>query len=197
MVRPRADNYEERRGEILDKAAAMFAERGFDATSMSSIASGLGVSKALVYHYFQSKEELLYQMLHSHCLLLVETAARAVQSSKEADQQLESLVLELMRLYMSSRDKHVVLMNSLKALSPEQQKEIKALEREIVAHIKSLVQLLRPGLSESEVTSLAMYLMGSINWTYTWFKVSGSISPDKYAEMAAQLFLNGLKGATL
>ncbi len=95
MVRPRAENYEERRGEILDKAAAMFAERGFDATSMSSIASGLGVSKALVYHYFQSKEELLYQMLHSHCLLLVETAAKAVQSSQKADQQLESLVLEL------------------------------------------------------------------------------------------------------
>jgi Transcriptional regulator len=63
VVRPRADNYEERQLEILDTAAAMFAERGFDGTPMSAIATGCGVSKALLYHYFESKEELLYQML--------------------------------------------------------------------------------------------------------------------------------------
>lgn len=193
MVRPRAENYEERQLEILDTAAAMFAERGFDGTPMSAIATGCGVSKALLYHYFESKEELLYQMLKSHCLLLIETASKAVSVAGDDRARLESLVQELMALYMGSRDKHVVLMNNLKALSPEQQKEIKTLERQIVSTIKGLIGKLQPSLNEPERTAMAMYLMGAINWTYTWFKPKGAISSADYATMAATMFIEGLK----
>lgn len=69
MVRPRAENYQERRSEILDAAASIFAERGFDGTSTSAIAVKCGVSKALLYHYFTSKEEILFEMLVAHCQL--------------------------------------------------------------------------------------------------------------------------------
>ncbi len=192
MVRPRAENYEERRVEILDTAAALFAARGFEATSMSSIAGALGVSKALVYHYFESKEELLFEMLLSHCRLLIETANRAVASGN-AEEKLKELIASLMQLYMSSRDKHVVLMNCLKALSLEQQAEIKGEEKKIVAIIKGLVGQIKKDSSSGEVSATAMYLMGSINWTYTWFKEGGAISAQDYAELAARLFLEGLK----
>lgn len=192
MVRPRAENYEERRVEILDTAAALFAARGFEATSMSSIAGALGVSKALVYHYFESKEELLFEMLLSHCRLLIETANRAVASGN-AEEKLKELIASLMQLYMSSRDKHVVLMNCLKALSLEQQAEIKGEEKKIVAIIKGLVGQIKKDSSAGEVSATAMYLMGSINWTYTWFKEGGAISAQDYAELAARLFLEGLK----
>jgi len=192
VVRPRAENYEERRVEILDTAAALFAARGFEATSMSSIAGALGVSKALVYHYFESKEELLFEMLLSHCRLLIETANRAVASGN-AEEKLKELIASLMQLYMSSRDKHVVLMNCLKALSLEQQAEIKGEEKKIVAIIKGLVGQIKKDSSSGEVSATAMYLMGSINWTYTWFKEGGAISAQDYAELAARLFLEGLK----
>lgn len=159
---------------------------------MSSIAGGLGVSKALVYHYFESKEDLLFEMLLSHCRLLIETANRAVASgSPEA--KLKELIASLMQLYMSSRDKHVVLMNCLKALSPEQQAEIKSEEKKIVAIIKELIGQIKKDSSASEISATAMYLMGSINWTYTWFKEGGAISAQDYAELAARLFLDGLK----
>jgi TetR/AcrR family transcriptional regulator len=192
VVRPRAENYEERRVEILDTAAALFAARGFEATSMSSIAGALGVSKALVYHYFESKEELLFEMLLSHCRLLIETANRAVASGN-AEEKLKELIASLMQLYMSSRDKHVVLMNCLKALSLEQQAEIKGEEKKIVAIIKGLVGQIKKDASAGEVSATAMYLMGSINWTYTWFKEGGAISAQDYAELASRLFLEGLK----
>lgn len=192
MVRPRAENYEERRVEILDTAAALFAARGFEATSMSSIAGALGVSKALVYHYFESKEELLFEMLLSHCRLLIETANRAVASGN-AEEKLKELIASLMQLYMSSRDKHVVLMNCLKALSLEQQAEIKGEEKKIVAIIKGLVGQIKKDSSAGEVSATAMYLMGSINWNYTWFKEGGAISAQDYAELASRLFLEGLK----
>ncbi len=197
MVRPRADNYQERRSEILDAAASIFAERGFDGTSTSAIALKCGVSKALLYHYFASKEEILFEMLVAHCQFLVATAQAALSEKQSGEEQLASVVGELISLYMSSQEKHIALMNNLKSLSGEQQKEIKKLERILVQIIKSIVARLRPELSEPLQTSLAMYLMGSINWTYTWFKPEGPVSSEQFAELVSSMFLNGLNKAEM
>lgn len=204
MVRPRAENYEERRLELLDAAASMFAEKGFDGASMAQIASSCGVSKALLYHYYKSKEELLYSMLLSHCLLLVRTGEEAVaeagrsfggsvQEGDKARAQLDSLVRSLMQLYIESRDKHVVLLNNLHALPKEQQQEIRQLEKNLVGIIKGLLKELKPGATDAVRTALAMYLMGAVNWTYTWFKPDGPVSHEEYASLATSTFLHGIE----
>jgi AcrR family transcriptional regulator len=194
MVRPRAENYEEKRQSILDGAAAMFAERGFDGTSIAAIAQYCGVSKALLYHYYQSKEALLFDMLHSHCTLLVETAKGSIEKNHEPERQLQSLIRSLMALYVSSRDKHVVLLNSLHCLPQDQQKQIKDQEKRVLQVIKDLLAKLRPGLDAPTKTSLAMYLMGAINWTYTWFKAQGAVSAQEFADLATTIFLSGIHG---
>lgn len=194
MVRPRADNYEERRQGLLDGAAKMFAEHGFDGTSIADIARGLGISKALLYHYYQSKEAILYDMLHSHCRLLVETTSQAARQAAQAEDQLGNVVRALMGLYVTSRDKHVVLLNNLHCLPPAQQEEIKRLEKQVVQVIKDLVAELSPDLPAPAVTSLTMYLMGAINWTYTWFKAEGAVSEKRFAELAIETFLYGVYG---
>lgn len=193
MARPRADNYEQRRQEILDTAAAMFAAHSFDGASISDIAQKCGVSKALLYHYYPSKEALLYDILHSHCLLLTETARKALNEEDDPKTQLKSLVRALMKLYMSSRDKHIVLMNNLHCLPDDQQKTIKELERMILQHIRAIIEKLRPDLTEQMRASLTMYLMGAINWTYTWFKPHGPMSPKQFADVATALFLDGVE----
>ncbi len=193
MVRPRADNYEERKQEIADAAAAVFAEQGFDGSSISFVAQRCGVSKALLYHYFQSKEDLLYYMLKSHCQLLVECATSALRTSANPEKQLRSLIRELMQLYMNARDKHAVLLNNLKSLPENQQDEIRELEKRVVQSIKKLVGKLRPDLSEQMRTATAMYLMGAINFTYVWFKPQGPISARQYADLATSIFLEGIQ----
>ncbi len=192
MVRPRAENYLERQQGILDAAAAMFAKHGFNGTSIAALADSCGVSKALLYHYYDSKEALLYDMLLVHCKLLSETAVNATLQSDTPETQLNSLVRALMDLYMNSRDKHVVLLNDLHCLPEAQQIEIKAEERKVLQVIKDLVTKLRPDLKPPQVTSLTMYLMGAVNWTYTWFKPQGQVSADEYADLATATFLRGL-----
>jgi len=191
MVRTRAENYVERQQGIRDGAAAMFADKGFNGTSIAAIAEHCGVSKALLYHYYSSKEALLFDMLLSHCQLLVETAENAVKNSDSPDEQLKSLVRALMHLYSSSRDKHVVLLNDLHCLPLEQQKQIKELERRVLQVIKNVLVELRPDLNASAITSLTMFLMGAVNWTYTWFKPDGAISPKEFADLATTVFLDG------
>lgn len=193
MARPRADNYVERQQSILDVAASIFAEHGFNGTSIASLAEACGVSKALLYHYYDSKEALLYDMLLVHCKLLSSTAANAVKLSSKPEEQLHNVITSLLELYMGSRDKHVVLLHDLHCLPKEQQKAIKEEERRVLQVIKDLLKKLRPDLTPSETTSFTMYLMGAVNWTYTWFKPQGSVSAAKYAEIVTTTFLHGFK----
>lgn len=192
MVRPRAENYLERQQGILDAAAAMFAKHGFNGTSIAALADSCGVSKALLYHYYDSKEALLYDMLLVHCKLLSETASNATRESDKPEEQLRSLVRALMELYMSSRDKHVVLLNDLHCLPENQQTEIKEEERKVLQEIKDLIVKLRPDLKPPQVTSLTMYLMGAVNWTYTWFKPQGPVTAAEFADLATATFLSGI-----
>ena len=62
MARTRAKDYDEKRAAILHAAARIFAEGGFDRTSMATLAAECGVSKALLYHYYASKEALLHDI---------------------------------------------------------------------------------------------------------------------------------------
>jgi AcrR family transcriptional regulator len=194
VVRPRAENYDEKRQDILDGAAEMFAKDGFDGTGIATIAQHLGVSKALLYHYYQSKEALLYDMLFLHCQLLVQTASEAIVAQQSPQLKLQSVIRALMGLYVRSRNKHIVLLNDLHCLPQAQQRQIKNQEKKVLNVIKSAVAELRPELSAAANSALTMYLMGAINWTYTWFNPDGPLSEQQFADLATALFLTGMTG---
>lgn len=195
MARPRAEDYNEKRQYILDRAATLFAAQGFSATSISAIAQYCGVSKALLYHYYRSKEALLFDVLDSHCTLLVQTAVHATNKQDRPDKQLKQLIRALMAIYVEAKDKHIVLVNDLHCLPNQQQGHIRNLERKVVQVLKDLVAQLQPDLDLNSRTALSMYLMGAINWTYTWFDPKGAIDAKEFADLATSLFLNGVLGA--
>ncbi len=193
MARPRADDYLEKQQLILDGAAILFARKGFAGTSIASIADLCKASKALIYHYYQSKESMLFDMLFTHCQLLLKTAQEIMDQDKlKPEQKLRQLLRAFMAIYVSARAKHVVLLNDLHWLPEQQQKEIRELERKVIDIFKGLVRALRPDLSEKTVTALSMSLMGSINWTYIWFKPEGPLTPHKFADITAGLFFAGI-----
>ncbi|MCG8360388.1 MAG: TetR/AcrR family transcriptional regulator, partial [Kiloniellales bacterium] len=66
MARTRATDYDDKRRAILSRAARLFADDGFDRVSMASIAADCGVSKALLYHYYESKDALLFDVIGEH-----------------------------------------------------------------------------------------------------------------------------------
>jgi len=193
MARPRADDYLEKQQLILDRAAILFARKGFAGTSIASIAEFCNASKALIYHYYQSKESMLYDMLSTHCELLLRTAQEiSKQSEGDSEAKLRLLLHKFMAIYVSARAKHVVLLNDLHWLPEKQQKQIRELQRKVIDIFKDLVRTIRPDLNEMNVTALAMSLMGSINWTYIWFKPEGALTAEKFADLTADVFFTGI-----
>ncbi|MEM7441197.1 MAG: helix-turn-helix domain-containing protein [Pseudomonadota bacterium] len=66
MARTIAKNYDEKRGLILDRAARLFADEGFDRASVNSVAQACDISKANIYHYYKSKDEILFDILDKY-----------------------------------------------------------------------------------------------------------------------------------
>ena len=71
MARTQAADYEERRTAIVEQAARLFAERGFLGASIADLAEACDSSKSLIYHYYASKEDILYDVMHSHVRALL------------------------------------------------------------------------------------------------------------------------------
>src|SRR4051812_43862497 len=171
MPRPRADDYGEKQQRIRDCAAELFAARGFDATSTADIATEGGFSKALIYHYFRSKEEILQDLLDAHMERLLEAAEGALQEADEPRAKLRAFVRAHMRIYATARAKHILLLNELDALPRRGRTAIVSKQRRLINLAADLFAELAPALRSSARLRMpvAMSFYGMINWTCTWY----------------------------
>ena len=128
MSRPRAADHDLKRRAILDRSAKLFADRGYARTSMSDIAAACGSSKALLYHYYENKEQLLYDLLEAHFLKLEEAVHAADAPEALPVDRLRGLIAALLAAYEGADAMHKVQINELSALPVPRQQELKAYE---------------------------------------------------------------------
>jgi AcrR family transcriptional regulator len=190
MPRPQSPDYDKRRDAIVEAAAGLYARHGFPGASVSDLAKACGSSKSLIYHYFPSKDDILYEVMAAHLDALVHAANEAMQAG-DARERLRVLTLSFMRLYAGAQNAHKVLLNELENLPPERRAEVVAKQRHVITVVEALVREMRPDLDPVRLP-VAMLFFGMINWTHTWFRPAGSVSPERIAEMAANLMLGGL-----
>ncbi|MBI3451524.1 MAG: TetR/AcrR family transcriptional regulator [Rhodospirillales bacterium] len=197
MARPRADDYGEKQQLIRDRAAELFATRGFAGTSTADIARACGFSKALFYHYFASKEQVLYDLLIAYVTALLAAAEAALAESADPRAQFRAVVRAHLRLYATARARHILLLNELDALPAAEKAEIVGLERRLVRLVADLIGRLAPPIRERRELRVptAMAFYGMINWTYTWYRPNGRLTPESFADLAVDLFLDGIGAA--
>lgn len=195
MARVRAAEYDERRDAILDQAAELFAVRGFARTSMNAISEACGASKAALYHYYDGKDALLYDILDSHIRFLLDTVEEIAGNEPDAEARLYLLTESLMQGYADADARHKVLLNEMGSLAPDKREIIRRMERRIVEVFAETIAAINPALAAPErLKPVTMSLLGMLNWHYTWFKPGGALTREAYARMATDLFLNGVKG---
>lgn len=195
MARPRAADFEEKQSHILRSAAAVFAQLGMDKASMSQIAKECGVSKALLYHYYPSKDALIFTIINTHITRLDEAVVAADDPSLPAPERLERLIAAVLETYRGADEAHKVQLNAGSALSREQRARLRDIEKRIVGRFAGVLTELNPALAEPGshlVTPVTMSLFGMVNWVYTWFKDDGSLSREDYARIATQIMVSGV-----
>ena len=116
MARTRAATYDAQRQFILEAAAEAFAELGFPSVSMNDIARRCGVSKGLLYHYYASKEQLLYDVTEQYTQRLVALVEEAERRVRDPAKRLPALIRLFLEEYQTSQARHMVLLHDLRFL---------------------------------------------------------------------------------
>lgn len=195
MARTRAIDFEEKQRSILDHAAAVIADLGMEKASMAQVARHSNVSKALLYHYYPSKDALIFDIIRTHLAELEEAVEAADKPDLPAEQRLRLLVRAVLHAYRDADNEHKVQLNAASALSPEQTEEIHAIERRIVKRFSGVIRQINPDLERDRplLMPVTMSLFGMMNWVYMWFRPAGPISRDEYADIATTLILEGVR----
>jgi AcrR family transcriptional regulator len=193
MGRGRSAGYDEQREAILAHAAALFAHRGYPATSMNQVAEACGLSKATLYHYFDDKYALLFDICDGHVAKLEAIVATATAGRRSPDKQMRTLIASLVAEYAGAQNAHRVLTDDVKFLDADDRQQVLDRERGVVKAFAEVVGALRPDLKEAALAKpLTMLLFGMVNWMFTWMKPDGALDHAAMAPIVADLFLGGL-----
>jgi len=193
MRRSRSPSYEQHRDAIRAEAARLFAQHGYPVTPIAELAHACGVSKALLYHYYRDKEQLLFDIADRYLDGLLAIVAAVQSQALPPAAQLRALIERFMAAYEDAAAYHRVLVQDVKYLKPAHRRAVNAKQRQVVQAYADAIAAAAPQLAGNALLKpVTMTLFGMINWTFTWLKDDG---PVRYADMApvvAELFLSGV-----
>lgn len=194
MARTRSENFPEIQRGILKHAAAVFARAGYASSTVNDLVEAAGLSRGALYHYFPSKEAILCSILDDHLHRFLENVDEVINTDRPAIEQLHDVTTAIVNFNAQSPDEQIIILNDINQLSDENRKRIKGLERQIVDRLSDL--LLRVDI-HGKINPVnrhvyTMMYLGIINYTFAWYDPHGKVGPAQYAELATDLFLNGL-----
>lgn len=189
MARTQAIDYEQRQMAIIDKAADLFARQGFRGASVSDLAKACDTSKSLFYHYFPSKEDVLYAVMSSHVDQLIEDVEAARTAGGNARAVLGRLIRAFMQHYVGAASRQKVLLNELINLPADKRAVVVTKQRRIISSVQDLLTTITPAIATDDARARVqtMLLFGMINWTHTWFDAAGPVSADMIADMVLDM----------
>jgi TetR/AcrR family transcriptional regulator len=179
---------------IVTRAAELFAAQGYDRTTIVDIAEACQTSKALLYHYYDSKETILTDIIRSHLSSLLNAVHSANNPDLPPRERLRVLVGALLGAYHRADLQHKIQINEAYGLPPEIQSELKSMERELIAIFADAVAQANPDFvadNAEMLKPLTMSLFGMMNWYPLWFRAQGAVSRDTYADLVTTLIVDG------
>jgi AcrR family transcriptional regulator len=182
-----------KREAVLLTAARFFNTRGFHATSLDDVALALNVTKPTIYHYFASKDEVLFECVRRGLESIREATAKAAAEGGSGHRRLEALLLDYARV-MTMEFGICVARTQDNELSAASRKRFRALKREIDTIVREVIeQGVADGSLATKNPRLATFtLTGALNWIAHWYEPKGSLSADEVARGAVATLLNGL-----
>jgi AcrR family transcriptional regulator len=196
---PKGTLNEERWGEILDAAGAVFHEKGYQAARIEDIAARVGILKGSLYYYIQTKEDLLYALaVDSHEKGIATLAEDEATRSADAATRLDAFVRRYMAMIPATPDYAAVAERDVGLLRGERREHIMGMRTEIHRFLRRIVE---QGIDEGcfDVTLdpgvVTNSLLEMLHGTVRWFRPGGRRSYSDLADFYVALVARGLAPA--
>lgn len=199
MGRPRKDEPGVSRERILDVAAALFRDQGYERTSLAAIGDKLGVSAAALYYHFSSKQEILAAYLEEGLEGAIHYAERAMDASAPSDRLRQvvraSVLFELGQIERSGLSTYGAygFDQLARSLSDDEQRRLQKIQRGYLGLLRTVIEegIEAGELSSDNVTAAAFAITGMAAHCTQWFRTGSELTvtelADQYAEYAVRM----------
>ena len=180
--------------DIYTKAAEIFHEQGFDATSMSTIAAAVELTKAGLYYYIESKEDLLFAIMNYAMERLETEVIDPSRAVADPDARLRSIVTRHGRLLTEGNKAITILTDEIEGLKPKHRKLILDRKRVYFDFVRDTLEALRSaGKLRNVNTTVATFgLFGTLLWLPRWFRPEGRLSSERVIDEIVGIATRGL-----
>jgi len=193
------------RQEILRTAARLFQQRGYDATSMNDVAAALKLSKGGLYHHFQSKDEILFEIMNHAMEITQERVLSPVRGIADPAERLRALIRLHIEVVLSPRDREItVMLHENHPLPPALRKRINARKKDYIHFLENLMAEVQNQAHRDQAQpshhakgkvsprAAAFALLGMINWIYQWYKPEGELQAQNLIPQCTGLIVGGI-----
>jgi AcrR family transcriptional regulator len=181
---------------LLSVATKLFAQNGFDRTSVQEIVETAGVTKGAMYHYFDSKDDLLHEIYARLLRVQAERLEKfAVLDAPVAD-RLHGAAADVVVTTIENLDDATIFFRSMHQLDPEKQRAVRAERRRYHERFRSLIEEgHRGGDFRSDIPAdlVVDFFFGSVHHLNTWYRQGGQLTPQQVGEQFADLLLASLR----
>lgn len=185
---------QDRTAEIYCKAAQIFHDQGYDATSMSDLAKSLDITKAGLYYYIESKEDLLFRIINYGLDWLDKEVIAHAKLTLDAEERLRFIIQRHGGELIKGVHAIPILTDETSSLSPKLRKQVEKRKRVYFDLVrKTLLELKHQGkLQDVDVTVATFSLFGMLLWLPRWYKRGGYLSANQTLEQVTKLYFGGL-----
>ncbi len=185
--------FDRRLSKLLHHAAHIFCEKGYEGASMRDLSRAAGMSLAGLYHYFESKEDLLYLIQKHSFKTIIALLQERLKESSDAEERVRIFIENHLEYFLANKEAMKVLTHEDETLKNGRGAEIRAIKREYYKICLDLLEDLRreKGLQFSGRLAV-LGLFGMINWIYTWHNPRVDLDAGAMAEEMSNLFLRGV-----
>lgn len=185
----------DKRKEILDIAAKLFGEKGFENTSTRDISREAGLSNAGIYYYFDSKEFLLYEILNEILSRGLEAVRKIDGNDASYEEKFKDFAKFYTRYYSPEINKLKLLVEEQKKVNQEHKKRLGEIQREyldiLIRILDGLKREARMADMDTRVCAFAFFSM--VHWVYRWYNPKGTVSPEHLSEMFYRILNQGIR----
>ena len=195
IVRPSSQKKLDR---LLRKAAALIAKNGFNAMTMRDLSTALGMSLAGLYHYFASKEDLLFQLQYRTFASLLEQQEKIADQPGTPDERLARLLTGHLQFYWEHTNELKACTFELESLGPKPYKIVGEIRHRYYRLMTSVVAQVIDGSTggareTKQSRHAALFIFGMLNWIFMWYDPSRHGTVEQIGEEMRDLVLNGLR----
>jgi len=183
---------------LITAATRLFAEKGYESTSVQDVVAAAGVTKGAMYHYFGSKDDLLYEIYARVLRMQTERLEKVASSEAPLEERLRAAAADVVVTSLANLDDTKIFFRSMHQLNPNNQRTVRAERRRYHERFRAMVEEGQAsGRFRDEVPAdlVVDFYFGSVHHLGTWYRRNGPLAGEDVGRHFADLLLASLRPA--